>query len=429
MTRPFLALVRKDLRLFFLDRRAVIFSVLAPIAFASFFGYVFSGGEQRETGRVTVLLVDGDDSVISRDIAGRLSSDQALAVRAVSEEQARESVRGGRAAVAVNFPPGFGDAAARAFFGADAKAPLVLMYDPSRSTEASMVEGILTGHVMQAVSRELFTGPTGREVVDDALAQLEGADDMRADERDALQVLLRGVARWNDLTAASGSDGEGDAGMTVPFETRREAVMARTGMEYNAYAHSFAGISVQFILFMGIDMGVGLLLLRQQGLWQRLRAAPLSRAALLGSRAVSTALLSLFILFAMFLFAFLVFGVKIEGSVLGFLGIALAFSLMTAAFGLVIAGFGKTPEGTRGLAIVATLLLVMLGGAWVPTFVFPSWLQTLTLVVPTRWAVDGLDAVLWRGLGLSAVAWQIAALAGSALLFGAISVARFRWEE
>ncbi len=37
-----------------------------------------------------------------------------------------------------------------------------------------------------------------------------------------------------------------------------------------------------------------------------------------------------------------------------------------------------------------------------PTFVFPQWLQNLTVVVPTRWAMDGLDAMTWRGLGFSA---------------------------
>ena len=48
----------------------------------------------------------------------------------------------------------------------------------------------------------------------------------------------------------------------------------------------------------------------------------------------------------------------------------------------------------RCIAIVATLLIVMLGGAWVPTFIFPEWLQTATLVIPTRWAIDGLDAMV-----------------------------------
>jgi hypothetical protein len=33
----------------------------------------------------------------------------------------------------------------------------------------------------------------------------------------------------------------------------------------------------------------------------------------------------------------------------------------------------------------------MLGGAWVPRFIFLAWLQQFTLVVQVQWAVDGLD--------------------------------------
>jgi hypothetical protein len=44
-------------------------------------------------------------------------------------------------------------------------------------------------------------------------------------------------------------------------------------------------------------------------------------------------------------------------------------------------------------------MMVMLGGAWVRTFIFPAWLQQFTRVVPVRWAVDGLDAMTRRGIG------------------------------
>jgi ABC-type Na+ transport system ATPase subunit NatA len=117
-----------------------------------------------------------------------------------------------------------------------------------------------------------------------------------------------------------------------------------------------------------------------------------------------------------------------SGGVLGFVGICVAFSLMTGAVGLLIAALGKTPEAARGLAIFVTLILVMLGGAWVPTFVFPQWLQKLTIVIPTRWAVDGLDAMTWRGLGLSSAIGPIAVLLLFSLIFGALAVSRFRWE-
>ena len=71
----------------------------------------------------------------------------------------------------------------------------------------------------------------------------------------------------------------------------------------------------------------------------------------------------------------------------------------------------------------------MLGGAWVPSFVFPEWLQKLSLFVPTRWAVDGLDATTWRGLGLSSAMVPTLALLGFTALFTVISLARFRWQE
>jgi ABC-2 type transport system permease protein len=35
-------------------------------------------------------------------------------------------------------------------------------------------------------------------------------------------------------------------------------------------------MGVQFILFMGIDMGIGILLARRSGIWNRLLAAPVS---------------------------------------------------------------------------------------------------------------------------------------------------------
>jgi ABC-2 type transport system permease protein len=134
------------------------------------------------------------------------------------------------------------------------------------------------------------------------------------------------------------------------------------------------------------------------------------------------------ILLINFLFARLVFGVRVEGSMAGFVGVAAAFALMTASFGLLIAALGKTPEATRGLAILATLLLVMLGGAWIPMFLFPKWMQTATLIMPTRWAIDGLEAMTWRGLGWNAALAPIAVLLLFSAVFGALAVMRFRWE-
>jgi len=72
---------------------------------------------------------------------------------------------------------------------------------------------------------------------------------------------------------------------------------------------------------------------------------------------------------------------------------------------------------------------VMLGGAWVPSFLFPEWLQTASFAVPTRWAIDALEAMTWRGQGFTAALLPCAVMLGFSAVFGVVAVWRFRWEE
>jgi len=374
---PLLAMVRKDLRLFLTDRRAVLMSFAAPIVIASFFGSIFSSvGGMAERARMAVHIVDRDGGPISRAIVTAVRDDKHFAVTVSAPDDAWEAVRRGAAVAAVIIPPGFGDAAGRAFFGEPHKPQLKFLYDPARSAELAMVRGILTEHVMRAVSRELLPGR-----------------------------------------------------ITFPYEVREEAVTARARVAYNSYAHAFAGMGVQFLLFAAVDLGIGILLDRQRGVWKRVRSAPLSRAMLLGGKAASGTIVTLMTLLVSFAFAMLVFKVRIEGSVLGFFAVSLACTLMATTFGLLIAALGGTPAATRGVATFAVLIVVMLGGAWVPTFIFPAWLQQVTVVVPARWAMDGLDAMTWRGLPLTAAVVPTLVLLGFAVLFGALALLRFPWDE
>jgi ABC-2 type transport system permease protein len=120
--------------------------------------------------------------------------------------------------------------------------------------------------------------------------------------------------------------------------------------------------------------------------------------------------------------------VHIEGSLAGFALVGICFAVMTAGFGLMVASLGRTPEGTRPIAVLLTLLMVMLGGAWVPTFVFPEWLQKASVAVPVRWVVDGLDAMTWRGLGFSATLLPCSIILAFAAFFAGIALWKFRWE-
>ena len=109
---PIVAMVRKDLQLFFGDRRSVIVSFVVPIAIASFFGSIFSGpGSNGEPARIAVAIVDQDSSAISKAIVAGAQGDRNLRLATLDEAAARGVVRNGKTAVAVVIPKGFGEAA------------------------------------------------------------------------------------------------------------------------------------------------------------------------------------------------------------------------------------------------------------------------------------------------------------------------------
>ena len=424
---PLLALVRKDLRLFFSDRRSVIVSFVVPIAIASFFGSIFSGTNNREPARIAVAIVDHDSSAISTGIVAAAGADKNFRLTSPAEAEARDAVKRGRASVAVIIPAGFGAAAGNAFFGNGDKPPLDLVYDPSRAMEVAMVRGILTQHVMEAVSREMFGGEQGRKMVAETLPQI-AASSMPADEKRALADMLASVQKFYSQQPPVAGEAT-RRGITMPYTVREEAMTAGSNIAYNGYAHSFGGMAIQFLLFAMANAGIEMLLERQRGLWKRLRSAPVSRVTLLAGKGVSGTAISLMILLVSFAFAIIVFGVRIHGSVAGFFSVAIACAMMASAFGLLVAAIGGTPATARGVTTLAVLMMVMLGGAWVPTFIFPAWLQQLTMIVPVRWAVDGLDAMTWRGIGISGAVVPTLVLLGFTVVFGTIAIACFKWEE
>jgi ABC-2 type transport system permease protein len=428
MSTAFIAMIRKDLQVYFTDRRAVILTLVAPIVIASFFGYVFSGsGSNKEPAKIPIALVDQDQSAVSKAIVNATAGDRNLKVVTPAPADVQQAVRKGDVSVAVIIPKGFGEAAALAFFSGQARPQLQVQYDPSHVGEMSLVSGVMTQYIMQAVSAEVFNGESSKRLTEQALREIETTE-MEPERRETLRTLLQSVQNLSRTTQSSGAGKEGQISIGIPYTVSEQAVTSGTNVAYNGYAHAFAGMTIQFVLIAAVDLGIGILTERQRGLWRRLRSAPISRRLLLAGKAASATIIALFSLLVAFAFAMIVFGVRIHGSVAGFLLVALTSAIMAATFGILIAAIGRTPQAVRGVSMLAVLVMLMLGGAWIPSFLFPAWLQQLTFVVPTRWAIDGLEAMTWRGLDITSALTTSAALMGFAALFAVVALWRFRWE-
>lgn len=426
------ALVRNDLRVYRTDRRALLIGILVPILVAAFFGYVFGGsGQAADPGKIPVAVVDEDHSEISRGIAAALAQDPLLAVRQLTRASAVAQVRAGTVQAAAVLPAAFGDQATKALFSNRDRPQVTLLVDPSQPTTARIVQGLFAEYGMQEITKAAFSGASGQAALSEGLDWVNHATPAQVPERTELKAVLEAAQALLARNASAGSaPGSGlQRGLSIPYQMTTREMTSASNIPYNGYAHSFAGMTVQFILFTGIDAGVLLLLARERGVWQRLRTAPVSKAQFLLAKALGTTLIGLFQFLVVYTVACLVFQVRIAGSVAGFAALAVCFCVLNACFGLMLAAIGRSAGATRGIAMMVILLLVMLGGAWVPAFVFPRWLQQASLAAPTRWAVDGLDSVTWRGQGFATAVAPLVVLAAAALACMAIAIWRFRWDD
>jgi ABC-2 type transport system permease protein len=182
-------------------------------------------------------------------------------------------------------------------------------------------------------------------------------------------------------------------------------------------------MTLQYLLFWGMDSGLLMLRERRQGIWRRLRTIPITRGTLLAGRAMSTALVALAQIGCTFAVGVFVFKVAITGSWFGFIAIALSAAGLSASTGLLVAALGGNESRARSVSILAILLLSLLGGLWLPSFLLPRWAQQFAVILPTTWAARGLEGVTWQGMG-----WQPALrCAGLLVLFSTAFLAAALW--
>jgi len=370
-------LARKDWLLFFADRRAALLCFTVPIILASLFGLIFDRPSDSMAGtmRLKLLVVDEDKTDTTRRMIHDLNSGRAE-VQVVDRATAESLMESRHYGVSLVLPHGF---TSREAFS---RPRVEMLYHPLSAMESQWAEGIVTEIVMKFKARE-FLEPLGVEV-------------SRIDK---------------------------------PLVVERHAAAFAGQQRFNSYSHSFSGMTLQYLLFWGMESGLLLLRERQSGVWRRLRSAPVPLWALLAGRAFATGTIALLQVLTTFSFGYVAFGVTITGSWLGFLLLAFAISVLASATGLLVAAIGGTEARARSVCILAILAVSMLGGLWLPTFLLPNWVQELSLSLPTTWAMRGLDGLTWQGQSLGVVWPCVLAVAGFAMLFLVLAVSRFAWSE
>ena len=128
------------------------------------------------------------------------------------------------------------------------------------------------------------------------------------------------------------------------------------------------------------------------------------------------------------LFGALVLGLKWGASPAGLAVVLVSFGLAAVALGTMLGTFVRSEGQAGGVSLALGMSMALMGGCWYPLELFPPAARAAAQLLPTAWAMQGLNNLLLRGGGLAQVLPQAGVLLGFAAAFFAVGVWRFRYE-
>jgi ABC-2 type transport system permease protein len=112
------------------------------------------------------------------------------------------------------------------------------------------------------------------------------------------------------------------------------------------------------------------------------------------------------------------------------LGDDVALILLTAScvamaatgYGILIAVYFRTAQQALSFGSISVVILSAIGGVWVPVYVMPEILQTLSLFSPMSWGLESFNDLFLRQASIHTILPNLLRLVGFALVTGAASV-------
>ena len=397
--KKILAIAWKDTLNRFADKSALLFFLILPIVFT--LAISASGGGQSEK-KISLLVVDQDNSAFSTELVTELMKSESVDVKAVSLDEAQKQFDEKKAPIWLTIPAGFERSILSGMEG-----PLEIHKLPRNSDANSVQQGTIMSSV-STVSRALT-------VAKNSLAEAE-----------LIRPFTSAVERQTYFAASLTAAQQAFQAAPQRLSYTRPAEAKQTSFSMASQASTGQLVTWVFIPLLGLS--AMFIWERESHTLQRLITTPTSKATfLLGTVTgqVVAAIVQMIILVG-----FGVYVLKLDwgNSIPGLAVMLICFALAAAALGTTLGTFIKTSAQAGNLSIALGMVMSLLGGAWLPGEMFPQAVRTAMKVLPTSWAMQGFNDLVIRGKGLVDILPSAGVLIGFAVVFFAIGVLRFRYE-
>ena len=199
------------------------------------------------------------------------------------------------------------------------------------------------------------------------------------------------------------------------------AIRFSTGGDYISFL--LPGIIIQTIIFASTNTTVGLSVDLSQGMIDRFRSLPMSRAAVLAGRTTADTVRGTLTITIMMVAGFLI-GFRFENWGTGLLGIllAIAFGHSFTWIGATIGLYVKDPEAAQVAGFIWMFPLTFASSIFVPTMTMPDWLRAFAENQPVSIVASAVRDLMTGSVNPDEIALALAWIIGIIVVFMPLAV-------
>lgn len=139
---------------------------------------------------------------------------------------------------------------------------------------------------------------------------------------------------------------------------------------------------------------------KEQGTWDIMLLMPVNPKLIILAKSFSQVLIVMVgIVISLGFIVMGIFSVPFNGSFAAFALLSFFYVWASAGIGLFIAAVARDIMQVAQLSIVVMMPLIFLSGAWTPIHAMHPVLQTVSLVSPLRYYIEGTESIFYRGSG------------------------------
>lgn len=170
----------------------------------------------------------------------------------------------------------------------------------------------------------------------------------------------------------------------------------------NSVQHNVPAWTLFAIFFIIVPLSINIVKEKSQGTFVRLRTNPVSYATVLGGKTLiylAVCLIQFVLMLLVGLYIFPAIGLPtldISGRLPLLFIVAIFAGLAAIGLGLLLGTIAKTQEQSAPFGATFVVILAALGGVWVPVFIMPKFMQTLSNISPMNWGLNAFYDVFLR---------------------------------